>query len=360
MVVGRRALQQLAESAGVPAPHAAFSQGTTNLRATDDAAGSSAQRVDQGLPILECDIRYDLTANTRQSDDLSSSVSYVASPHYRVDPVASNSMYRHETAEPRDTWFRAPSAPNNPPLASTSIRPLSTCLTPTCTEAPFAALEVDRFSWSPASDLLIQTVQADLEAAAAMLSSERDNDCQVIAIASSELGEGCTTIAQCLVRTLASADKRVCLIDADFEFPHLAETMGLSPERCLESLLAGEASVSDVLIESLEDGVTLLPLTRPVGSDLVERSKLRQTVMLGELRDHFDVILIDAGRACMPHRPACSILQAGAGIDAVILVRAQDTTRAAWRQAEQSIERWNLHCLGIIENRCAIAHEECA
>ena len=132
-------------------------------------------------------------------------------------------------------------------------------------------------------------------------------------------------------RMLASADKRVCLIDADFEFPHLAETMGLSPERCLESLLAGEASVSEVLIESLEDGVTLLPLTKPVGSDLVERSKLRQTVMLGELRDHFDVILIDAGRACMPHRPACSILQAGAGIDAVILVRAQDTTRAAWR-----------------------------
>jgi len=358
MVVGRRALQRLAESAGVPAPHAAFSQSpTTSIRSEDTAHEPSSIATGGGRPprIADCGTQYDLTANTRQAGNAPPSESHAASSHYRVDPTVLTSRQRYETVEPRDQRRQVVPPSTAAPLEIAGVRPLSVCLTPPQAPPAFAALEVDRFSWSPACDVLLRTAHADLEAAATLMTSQRENDGQVIALASSELSEGCTTIVQCLARMLASAGKRVCLVDADFEFPQLAETMGLSPDRGLESLLAGEAALGDVLIESLEDQVTLLPLTRPIGSDLVERSKLRQTVLLGELRDHFDMILIDAGRACTPHKPACSILQAGAGIDAVILVRAQDTTRSAWRQARQSIERWSLNCLGVIENRCELS-----
>jgi hypothetical protein len=105
-----------------------------------------------------------------------------------------------------------------------------------------------------------------------------------------------------------------------------------------------------VLIESLEDHLTLLPLSKPLGADTIERSKLRQTVTFGELRDQFDIVLIDAGCVGSP-RARCSILDGGS-IDAAILVGCASDEQIAWQRARRALEHWGIPCWGAIENRC--------
>jgi hypothetical protein len=122
-------------------------------------------------------------------------------------------------------------------------------------------------------------------------------------------------------------------------------------DRGLESVLSGDAGLGEVLVESLEDQLLLLPLARPLAADAVERLKLRQTVTFGELRDQFDVVIVDAGSlgGAPARRPG---MLGGGLIDSVILVGRQDAEPETWQRARQSLIDWNVPCLGAIANRC--------
>jgi Mrp family chromosome partitioning ATPase len=126
----------------------------------------------------------------------------------------------------------------------------------------------------------------------------------------------------------------------------------LDTERGLESVLSGDAALGEILVESLEDHLMLLPLARPIAADAVGRSKLRQTVTFGELRDQFDVVLVDAGS--LGAAPALRPTLLGAGvINSVILVGRQTADLDLWQRARQALAEWNVPCLGAIANRCA-------
>jgi Mrp family chromosome partitioning ATPase len=230
------------------------------------------------------------------------------------------------------------------------LKPLSTYRTEQLPAAPIAALEVDNLAWPPACGLLIERAEAELESAAAILIEQINDASQTIAVCSVDEGQGCTTIVLCMALKLAAQGLRVCLVDGNVTHPQLAEILGLEPELGLESILAGEATLNEVLIESLEDRITLLPLCKPLRGDALERSKLRQTVTFGELRDQFDVVLVDAGSVGSP-AARTSILESGS-IDAAILVGCTNEDRMAWQRARRVLDQWSVPCWGAIENRC--------
>jgi Mrp family chromosome partitioning ATPase len=297
VVVGRRALQQLADSAA---------QATSRIPPVGHQKAAAAM-ADRGRVAAS-------TARTAQT----------------VSPVAASQTITGTPRQPSN--IRPPVHVDSPPTIVT--------------------LEVDSFNWPDTCDRIVDQASSELKAAAELLATGIGKGVQVVSVAATGAGAGATTMVLCLARMLAR-EWRVCVVDANLQRPALAESLQLAPDRDLADLLNGKATLAEILVESLNDRMTLLPLVAPLAPEVVERSKLRLTLTVGELRERFDLVLIDAGAVAAGGRRS-SILQAGSGIDAGILVRSQQADGDEWEQAQKAVEQWSMPCLGVIENECGM------
>ena len=71
----------------------------------------------------------------------------------------------------------------------------------------------------------------------------------VMAVASGKGGVGKTTVAVNLTVALTRLNHRVALLDADFGLGNVDVFLGLAPERHIGHLLAGDATLSEILIQ---------------------------------------------------------------------------------------------------------------
>src|SRR5205823_1816060 len=63
---------------------------------------------------------------------------------------------------------------------------------------------------------------------------------KVVQITSPSMGDGKTTLSTNLAVSIAQAEKKVILIDADFRRPAVHKVFGLTPKTGLASILSGE------------------------------------------------------------------------------------------------------------------------
>ncbi len=115
----------------------------------------------------------------------------------------------------------------------------------------------------------------------------------VYTIAGGKGGVGKSTTAASLGVALYDAGFDVALVDADLAMANLAELFDVDAERGVHHVLAGEASVRDVLVERSE-GFYLVPGGRSI--DLfgdADAANLRDVV--APLADAVDVVLVDTG-----------------------------------------------------------------
>ena len=162
-------------------------------------------------------------------------------------------------------------------------------------------------------------------------------------------GQGCTTLLLIAAKRLAARGLKVVMVDANFENPMLARRLGLLPEAGWEKVLTGDLSLAEVLIESIEDRLAILPLQTPASS-LQEGPDLAGN--LDPLRQHFDVVLVDLGRCSTKANAAGGPLTAGRRwLDAVVLVNdVRCTPRAELIQAAARLRATGLVELGVAEN----------
>lgn len=116
---------------------------------------------------------------------------------------------------------------------------------------------------------------------------------RIVAITSALPGEGKTTAALCLVRVAARSGARVLLIDGDPRRRGVTRMLGLNPDAGLAEVLHGAASWRNVLVLDPASGAQALPLA---GSGLSADDLFGAPAMaalLGELRQAFDLIVID-------------------------------------------------------------------
>ncbi len=383
MVVGRRALKQLAENSVVPAPHAASAQRQVAIEIANTHEhhelhtsnhATVARRV---APIAERPETGGV--HSEQEKPLRSDNSPVR--QYRVDarvrPAApDNTMAKSSrpTAEPAPAVLSVAGADESPryqefarhpealrardrdlrekDLRDKDSKDIQIDPVEFDRPQPEAALEVDGFAWPSICEVLIEHAASELESLADRIQRQAADAAQTIALVGIDEGDGVTTVLLCLAQILANREQRVCLVDGNFRRPGLADCLGLEPDRGLESALAGQAALHEVLVESIGDRLTVLPLAAPLHSEDIERSKLRQTVTLGELRDCFDIVLIDGGSIAQATTRASSMLQSGT-VDAAIIVGNQTAAAEAWQRTQNVLERWNVPCCGAIVNRCA-------
>jgi capsular exopolysaccharide synthesis family protein len=171
-------------------------------------------------------------------------------------------------------------------------------------------------------------------------------NCKVVAVTSAVAGEGKTVSSVNLARNLASSGrKKVLLVDVDLRKCDLANGVGVPPVPGLTEYLAGSAAMKEILRNSLAPGLSVVPGGMRITAPWELLSGERFRAFLKEVRDRFDLILLDAP----PVIPVSDTHAMRDLVDGFILVyRLGHTPHPMFRQAMDEIGEKRL--LGVVLN----------
>lgn len=165
------------------------------------------------------------------------------------------------------------------------------------------------------SDAQAPYVEAIRSLRTSLLVANADVPPKVVLIASSQSGDGKTSLAISLARLSATAsmEGRVLLIDGDLRKPSVAPRIGANPTKGLLHLFSGEASLDEVIVTDEKSGLHVLPATigTPNPPELLNSTHMRD--LLAKLRSSYEMIIIDS--------PALEAVS-----DARVLAHYADTT----------------------------------
>ncbi|MER5669728.1 polysaccharide biosynthesis tyrosine autokinase [Pseudonocardia alni] len=116
---------------------------------------------------------------------------------------------------------------------------------------------------------------------------------RVVLVTSGVSGEGKTTTVANLAATLATAGRRVLVVDADLRRPMLAESLGVEPTVGLADVLVGRVPFERALQHAGSAGVTVLAAGCPVPNPSELLAGDGMTALLASARSRFDVVLVD-------------------------------------------------------------------
>jgi capsular exopolysaccharide synthesis family protein len=175
-----------------------------------------------------------------------------------------------------------------------------------------------------------------------------DRPGQVLLVTSPNAGDGKSTTAANLAVTMASAGKRVVLVDADLRKPSLHQIFNLDNSVGLTSALLSGNGVRSSVEPSGFDNLSVLtsgPLP-PNPSELLSSSRMRDLVEA--MRREADAVIVDSPPALVV--TDATLLAALA--DGTILVAEAGRTRStALRQAVDGLSRATDRLLGVVLNK---------
>lgn len=174
-----------------------------------------------------------------------------------------------------------------------------------------------------------------------------DEELKVIMVTSAGPGEGKSTTLINLAAAYAQSDKKVLVIDADLRKPTMHHTLMVSNRSGLTNLLTNQTSIDKVVGETFIPNlfaITSGPI--PPNPSEILASK-RMVSLLNELKEQFDIILIDTP-------PAIAVTDAqiiSSRSDGVILVvDSEKVKRDVALKAKQNLENVRARILGVVLN----------
>ena len=173
---------------------------------------------------------------------------------------------------------------------------------------------------------------------------------KVILVTSAIPGEGKTTLSMNLAASFVQQGKTVLLLEADMRRPAIRSSMGLPGRGGLSLLLAGESQENVIFAHPQMPGLFLLPEgTVPLfPSELLESDRMRE--LLKDLREDFDVIVIDAP----PVLPVADARVLCEMADVTIqMARFGVTTKTALRRAHELLTAYSKRPVGVVLNGVA-------
>lgn len=160
-------------------------------------------------------------------------------------------------------------------------------------EAGFSpALQVDHFAWPANCIRLVTSAYRELDQLAEALKQTHGRR-KAVAVTAPVRGGGATTVLLCVAQRLAMAGVPTVAVDVDLVRPQLGQMLGLEPEAAWEEVLAGREPLDEALIESIEDRMVVLPLTKPVGPSRELPGRVAQS--LATLCEHYQSVLLNLG-----------------------------------------------------------------
>ncbi len=182
-----------------------------------------------------------------------------------------------------------------------------------------------------------------------VLLSAIDEPHKVVIVTSTVPGEGKTTIAISLAFALGQI-KKVLIIDADMRRPMVGKNLGevSSTGAGLVDFLAGEAELAQCIRNTSSPNVFMLPagkrLTSPL--ELISSHKFGDTIE--QLKQQFDVVVID----CPPLKPVSDSLVISRHANAVLyVVKADGVPHQLIGTAIKSLRDVGAPLLGVVLNQ---------
>lgn len=179
---------------------------------------------------------------------------------------------------------------------------------------------------------------------ASVMYSRLGESVKVVAITSALPGEGKTTTSVCLARSAAQQGHSVLLIDCDLRRRSVNRLMGKEPEKGLIEVLAGEATLEEVLQTDGVTGVKLLPLAK---SSLTPKDVFGSAAMerlLQNLRNEYDLVILDTA----PVLPVADTRVLAPKADTVVfLARWRKTPEHAIENAFRQLVGTGAHVGGV-------------
>ncbi len=176
---------------------------------------------------------------------------------------------------------------------------------------------------------------------------EVDHEQRMFVVSSAMPGEGKSTTASNLAITLALAGARVAVVDCDLRRPMLATRLGVDGAVGTTSVLIGQVKLDDALQVLEDSGIHVLasgPIP-PNPSELLQSQAMAELV--ADLRERFDVVLIDAP----PLLPVTDSALLAAQCDGLLLVtRHGRTTRDQLAHAVERVTAVDAKTVGVVIN----------
>lgn len=174
---------------------------------------------------------------------------------------------------------------------------------------------------------------------------------RVYVVSSSLPQEGKTTTAVNLALTLAQAGQRVLLVEADLRRPRVSSVLEMDNAVGLTTVLVGRLALLDALQEYGDTGLTVLASgpTPPNPAELLQSHAMSE--VLYELRQKFEVVIVDAP----PLLPVTDAALLGSQADGVLLVvRHGKTTREQLSVAAERLAAVDARTIGVVLNMVPI------
>jgi succinoglycan biosynthesis transport protein ExoP len=174
---------------------------------------------------------------------------------------------------------------------------------------------------------------------------EVDHPPRVIVVTSAIPSEGKTTTAVNLALSLAEAGHHVALVEGDLRRPRISKYLGLIGSVGLSTVLAGQATVDEVLQPTKYEGLQVLasgPLP-PNPSELLGSEASR--ALLFELRSKFDYVIVD-GAPLLPVTDSAVLTTHSDG--ALLVTRYGHTKTNELVRAIGNLDTIGAHVLGVV------------
>lgn len=170
-----------------------------------------------------------------------------------------------------------------------------------------------------------------------------------IAITSGKGGVGKTQLSANIALALARRGQKVLLLDADLGLASLDLALGIHPQADLLSVVRGERSIDDILVEAAPN-LQLVPACpgryEMANLGTAERERVRATIE--ELARRFDVLIIDTGAGIGANSVGFAALA-----NEVLLVTTPEPTalRDAYAMAKVLNKRAGVDSLQLVANQ---------
>lgn len=168
---------------------------------------------------------------------------------------------------------------------------------------------------------------------------------KIVAVTSSNAGEGKSTVSINLALTMASANVKVLLIDADLRRPTIHKKLRIDNSTGLSKFIVGFETMSDSLKRNVFtnlDVMTSGPIP-PNPSELLGSENMR--VFLQKASDYYDYIIIDTP----PVNIVTDVAVMSDCISGVLLVTSYgNTTFEDVKKANSTFEKVNAKLLGMV------------
>lgn len=179
-----------------------------------------------------------------------------------------------------------------------------------------------------------------------------ENQTRVVLVTSAVPGEGKTALALTLGRLSAAADQKVLLIDCDLRAPSVATDLGTSCQEGLAEVLAGDATIKDVVRVDEASGLHFIPAGGRSFQGIELLTSERMEKLIAAARKVSDTIILDSPPVTLVSDP---LVLSGMADTTLMVVRWDRTPRSLVVSAMKKLAGVRASSTGVVLSQVNLA-----